>query len=98
MPYPHEHACRLRDPGEFAPGSFRSVRRRHGTQPYRVIMGKLRNRSGPDDPMVEQTYRYPAADWTLEEARAHCAAHYGRLFEPATAGAVGVVTSNHGKE
>ena len=84
MPYPHEHACRLRDPHDFARGSFRSTRRTHGSQAYRVIMGKLKGQSSFGDPMVEQTYRYPAAEWTLEEARAHCAAHEGKLFEPAT--------------
>ena len=84
MPYPHEHACRLRDPDEFAPGSFRSMTRTNGSKRYRVVMGKLRAKKGPDDPMVEQTYRYPADAWTAEEARSHCGTHGGRLFEPAT--------------
>jgi hypothetical protein len=83
MPYLNEHACRLRDPGDFAPGSFRSMRRLHGSQPYRVIVGKLRGTSGPRDPMVEQTYRYPTDAWTEDEARAHCREHGGGLFEPA---------------
>jgi hypothetical protein len=84
MPYPHEHACRLRDPDEFAPGTFRSMARTHGSQRYRVIVGKLRGKSRPGDPMVEQTYRYPSDTWTAEEAIAHCRAHGGVLFEPAT--------------
>lgn len=84
MPYPNEHACRLRDPDAFAPGSFRSMQRVHGSKPYRVIMGKLRDRSGPENPMVEQTYRYPADMWTPDEAMAHCRDHGGHLFEPAT--------------
>ena len=84
MPYPHEHACRLRDPDDFAPGSFRSMRRRHGSKPYRVIMGKLKGHSGPGDSMVEQTYRYPADRWTEEQGRAHCREHDGHRFEPAT--------------
>ncbi|HTS87484.1 MAG TPA: hypothetical protein VMG41_03250 [Gemmatimonadales bacterium] len=83
MPYPHEHACRLRDPGEFAAGSFRSMHRMHGGKPYRVILGKLAGVSGPDDPLVEQTYRYPTDAWTEGEARAHCREHGGGLFEPA---------------
>lgn len=84
MPYPHEHACRLRDPGDFAARSFRSMQRRHGAKPYRVILGKLRGASGPDDPLVEQTYRYPTGVWTEEEARSHCRDHDGGFFEPAT--------------
>lgn len=83
MPYPTEHACRLRDPDEFAAGSFRSLRRRHGAKPYRVILGKLRGRSGARDPLVEQTYRYPVDAWTAREASAHCRKHGGRRFEPA---------------
>jgi len=77
MPYPHEHACRLRDPDDFAPGSFRSMERRHGSKPYQVIMGKLKGKSGPGNPMVEQTYRYAAAVWTRDEAMAHCRATVG---------------------
>jgi hypothetical protein len=83
MPYPHEHACRLRDPDDFAAGSFRSMQRLHGSKPYRVIMGKLRGKSGSKDPMVEQTYRYPADVWTKGEAMAHCREHSGHRFEPA---------------
>jgi len=84
MPFPHEHACRLRDPDDFLPGSFRSMERRHGSKRYRVILGKMKGSSGPTDPMVEQTYRYPADVWTAEEARSHGGAHGGTLFEPAT--------------
>lgn len=84
MPYPHEHACRLRDPREFAAGSFRSMERLHGSRPYRVILGKLKGRKAPADPMVEQAYRYPIEAWTEDEARAHCGEHGGALFEPAS--------------
>ncbi len=83
MPFPNEHACRLHDPRAFAPGTFRSLERVHGSRPYRVILGKLRGRSGADDPMVEQTYRYPADHWTAHEAETHCREHGGQSFEPA---------------
>jgi hypothetical protein len=86
MPYPHEHACRLRDPEDFAPGSFRSMERMHGSKPYRVILGKLPGKSGRGDPMVEQAYRYPVDAWTENEAMVHCRGHEGALFEPATVG------------
>jgi hypothetical protein len=56
----------------------------HGTKPYRVVLGKVKVRTELRDPMVEQTYRYPADVWTAEQAQSHCRAHGGRLFEPAT--------------
>jgi hypothetical protein len=74
----------MRDPDDFAPGSFRSMTRTHGSKPYRVILGKLTGASARGDPMVEQTYRYPVDAWTAEDAEAHCRTHGGRLFEPAT--------------
>ena len=85
MPYANEHACRLHDPRAFAPGSYRSMARQHGSKPYRVILGKRKGRSRPDDPLVEQTYRYPANAWAADEAQAHCRAHGGKLFESARA-------------
>jgi hypothetical protein len=84
MPFPNEHACRLRDPGDFVHGSFRSMERMHGSKRYRVVLGKLKGRGKPGDPMVEQTYRYPADVWTPEDALAHGRAHGATLFEPAT--------------
>jgi hypothetical protein len=58
--------------------------RRHGSKTYRVILGKLREQSGPSDRMVEQTYRYPTDAWTEEEVMAHCREHGGLRSEPAT--------------
>ncbi len=84
MPYPNEHACPLRDPGDFAPGTFRSMQRMHGSKLYRVIMGKLNGKSGRGSRLVEQTYRYPADAWSEDEALAHCWEHGGERFEPAT--------------
>jgi hypothetical protein len=78
-PFPSEHACRLRDPGDFQPDSFRRVSRESGGKRYAVIMGKLTG----DDAMTEQSYRYPTADWTVAEARSHCSRHDGIAFEPA---------------
>jgi hypothetical protein len=85
MPYPHEHACRLREPSDMEPGSFRSLAREHGSRTYRVIMGKLWGEAGRASPLVEQAYRYPVDSWTVAEAEAHCRAHGGVLFEPARA-------------
>jgi len=57
--------------------------RRHGSKPYRVIMGKVRARGLSTDPLVEQTYRYPADVWSPEEAMRHGRAHGAARFEPA---------------
>lgn len=65
------------------------MRRRHGSKPYRVIVGKLRARSVLRDPLIEQTYRYPTDTWTADEAMAHCREHEGQLFEPAARRAPG---------
>ena len=78
MPFPNEHSCRLRSPGDFEKGSFRRTSRRSGGRRYDIIMGRLKEKST----MIEQTYRYPKSDWTAAEARAHCADH-GGSFEAA---------------
>ena len=79
-PYPNEHACRLREPGDFEDGSFRRVEREHEGKKYAVIMGKLKG----EDKMTEQAYRYPKDTWSVEAARKHCTDHNGKSFEPAT--------------
>lgn len=81
-PYPNEHACRLREPSAFQPDSLRRVNREHEGKRYSVIMGKLTGQ----DTMIEQAYRYPKDTWDADEARAHCRAHDGQSFEPASDG------------
>lgn len=78
MPLPNEHACRLRDPGDFQSESFRRVSREHNGKRYDVIMGRLKG----ETTMTEQAYRYPKDTWKVDEARSHCADHDGR-FEAA---------------
>ncbi len=80
MPYPNEHACRLRDPGDFEEDSFRRSSRESDGKRYDVIMGRLTG----EDTMTEQAYRYPKDVWTAAEARAHCTEHDGISFEPAS--------------
>lgn len=79
-PYPNEHACRLRDPGEFQPNSFRRVAREHEGKEYSVIMGKLKG----ETTMTEQAYRYPKDNWSVAQARSHCRDHDGSEFSPAS--------------
>lgn len=78
-PYPNEHACRLRDPGDFKPGSFRRTTRKHEGKTYSVIMGRLKG----ENTMTEQAYRYPKDGWQKAEANRHCKEHKGR-FEAAS--------------
>lgn len=77
--YPNEHGCRLRDPDDFDPDSFRSMERYHEGKRYRVIMAKFKG----EDTMTEQSYRYPKDEWGEREARSHCKDHNGKQFEPA---------------
>ena len=79
-PYPNEHACRLRDPGDFQAGSFRRTSRKHEGKQYHIIMGRLKGETN----MTEQAYRYPKDTWEAAAARSHCKAHDGQEFEPAS--------------
>ena len=80
MPYPHEHAARVREPGDFDPKSFR---RKNIAPGIDIIVGKLKNGDGA---MVTQTYRFDSSKFTAEEAKAwlkkHNVKHIG--FEAAT--------------
>ncbi len=78
-PYPSEHACRLREPGDFESDSFRRMERDHEGKPYSAIMGKLTG----EDTMTEQAYRYPKDEWEADAAQAHCEAADG-TFEAAS--------------
>ena len=79
-PFANEHSCRLRDPGDFQPNSFRRVNRESGGKRYGVIMGRLKGETS----MTEQAYRYPKDVWNVTQARTHCRSHDGKLFEPAS--------------
>ena len=78
MPYPNEHACRLKSPDAFQKGKFRRVTRKSGGKTYHIIMGRLKGQNV----MTEQAYRYPKDSWTAAQAGKHCREHDGR-FEPA---------------
>jgi hypothetical protein len=78
-PYPSEHACRLREPGDFQPNSFRRTERDQEGKKYSIIMGKLKD----ETTMTEQAYRYPIDAWDAEAAKTHCDSHKGKTFEKA---------------
>jgi hypothetical protein len=79
MPYPNEHACRLRPPSDFQQGSFRRINQSADGKQYSVIIGRLKGESKT----TSQSFRYPKAGWTVAQARAHCKRHSG-TFEPAS--------------
>lgn len=75
MPYPNEHACRVRTPDDFQPESFRRMK----SGKVHIVVGRLKG----EDSTTTQAFRYPTDDWTVAEARAHCAEQEG-AFEPAS--------------
>lgn len=77
-PFPNEHACRLRDPGDFEDDSFVRTVRKHQGKAYSVIQARLKG----EDSLTDQAYRYKKDTWDAEAARAHCKAHGGK-FEAA---------------
>jgi len=93
MPYPNEHAARLRKPNDFDPKTFR---RTHGSGDGRiqgvkvpttidVIWGKLKGKSKPKDPVLAQALRFPITRWTEAQARKWLKDNKIKtiLFEPA---------------
>ena len=71
MPFPNEHACRVRDPDQFA-----RFRRDNDKDPNEIW--GIRE----DESQALQSYRYPTSRWSESEAREHCTSHEGD-FEPA---------------
>lgn len=91
-PFPNEHSCRLRQPGDFQEGSFRRTERKHEGKIYSCIMGKLTG----EDTMTEQAYRYPKDTWEAGEADTHCKAHDGSFEAAAEEAAPPPDESTHG--
>lgn len=79
-PFPNEHACRIREPGEFQKDSFRRISRKVDGKTLDIIIGKLKGKTTT----TTQAFRYPKDEWSESEAKKHCDDHDGILFEPAT--------------
>jgi hypothetical protein len=79
MPYEGEHSCRIRQPGEFQPDSFR----RAAQGKLAMIIGKLKGESAT----TVQAFRYSTDQWSEKEARAHCTEQGGH-FEGAMTAAI----------
>ena len=77
-PYPNEHACRMREPGDFE--IFRNRAEEADGKTIRVIYGQEK---GTDEWDI-QSYRMPTSEWSEAEARGYCSDHDGIKFEPAT--------------
>ena len=77
MPYADEHSCRL-----IAPSEFDEFRRQNN---WRRVDGKRVDAIwGISDGGTDlQALRYPKDIWTSSDARGHCSAQDGILFEPA---------------
>lgn len=78
--FPNEHACRVRDPGDFQEDSFRRITRETDEgKEFAIIVGRLEG----EETTTAQSFRYPTSDWTESEARDACTSADGILFEPA---------------
>ena len=76
MPYPNEHACRLKSPDKYSKFGRGSRKSRNG-KIYSIIYGIIK--PGKSE---EQAYRYSKSTWSAAEARSHCSRH-GGTFEAA---------------
>ena len=68
MPYPSEHAARVRDPDDFQPDSFRRKEIAPGVS---IVMGKLKGQQT----MTAQSYRFNKERFTAAEAKAWLKTH-----------------------
>lgn len=78
-PYPNEHSCRLKPPGNY--DTCRRTSRTSDGKKYGVLTCR---RKDDHEKWEEQAYRYPKDVWTVPEARKHCTDHKGIKFEPAS--------------
>lgn len=78
MPYPNQHACRIKEPSSFKKGSFRTLHTKQ--KGLSLIVGELKS-SGKS---ATQAFRYAKTDWTADRARKHCSSHQGRFDAAST--------------
>jgi len=77
-PYPGEHSCRIKNPGDFQSDSFRRKNIRKGID---IVIGRLTGQIT----MTTQAYRFKVDVFTEAEARKWCKDNkiHCILFEPA---------------
>ena len=79
MPYPNEHAARIRQPNLFDPNTFRRTSGGKATLPgsgtitlpktISIIWGKLKGYTKPTDNPQVQALRFPKKNWTADAAK-----------------------------
>jgi hypothetical protein len=80
MPFPNFHSARVKSPGSFTPGSFRTI-----TLPkskgIKAVIGRLKGKTTT----TVQAYRFPITAYTVAQAKAWLKEHNVKpiLFEPA---------------
>ncbi len=89
MPYPNEHAARVRDPSDFDKSTY--ARLDHKNKPelpvgVSIIVAKLKQANKPSDAMVTQTYRFDRTKFSPAEVKKWLDDHEvkGYSFEPAS--------------
>lgn len=75
MPFPNEHACELKDPGQYDRIRRVNCDRKHEDKCIDVLYGVKDGKS------EDQAYRYPKDTWSAADARAHCQDHDGTFEE-----------------
>lgn len=78
-PFPNFHTCRVVNQSDFDNATLRTVDRTSGEKKLMLIMGKLIGKNT----LTLQSFRYDKEIWSVDEAKEHCKAHNGKLFEPA---------------
>ena len=77
FPFPNEHSLRLQPPGDFDDESFKRTKgsgdgKVQGVSipsSIDVIWGKLKGKTGPNDPPIAQALRFPIKKWSEQEAK-----------------------------
>ncbi len=95
MPYPNEHAARIRQPGNFNPDTFRRTKGGKAVLPgsglitvpntISIIWGKLKGSDKPADQPLVQALRFPTKNYTASEAKSWLSNNKVKYisFEPA---------------
>jgi len=77
MPFPNEHSCRLKQPGQYTRFARKNCEQKHDGKCIDVIYGIKQGKS------EIQALRYPKGSWTESAARNHCSGR-GGSFEAAS--------------
>jgi len=78
-PYANEHACRLKDPGQFDRFARKNCARESSGKCLDIIYGIKAGKAS------EQAYRYKKDVWTSAQAKSHCSKHEGSFEGAASA-------------